>query len=153
MADDNTPAAKSKAATNDTGGEAVANVIANAEQMTEARAEGLKAGAEAERTRIFAILNADEAQGRFAQAKVMAEQGMTAEAAIAVLATLPRQEPSATARDGGSAGTAGASVSAFEAHMARLGNPDVDPDAEVPNEDIAAASSWAQSIRRVHHIQ
>jgi signal peptide peptidase SppA len=56
----------------------------------EGHAEGAKAGAEAERTRILGILTHAEAQGRTAQAIALAEAGLTAEQAAKAMAASPR---------------------------------------------------------------
>lgn len=69
-----------------------------ATMMSEARAEGMKAGAGAERARIQAILEHAQAEGRDATAKHLAfSTDMSAEAAVALLATMPKAVPVAAA--------------------------------------------------------
>lgn len=76
--------------------------------------EGMEFGTRAERERIQAILTHEQAEGRVAQAIAMAlETDLNAEQAGKLLARSPKQD---------------ASPGGFEAAMARLGNPDIDPD-------------------------
>jgi hypothetical protein len=59
--------------------------------MTDARAEGVKAGAVAERSRIQGILAHAESDGRTATAQHLAfATDMTPEAAVTLLATMPK---------------------------------------------------------------
>ena len=66
--------------------------------MSEARAEGLQAGAKAERSRIQSILGNAAAEGRTATAQHLAfNTDMAADAALALLATFPQAQPVAAA--------------------------------------------------------
>lgn len=66
--------------------------------MGDARAEGVKAGASTERARIQAILNNEQSDGREATAKHLAfATDMSADAAVALLATMPAAKPAAAA--------------------------------------------------------
>lgn len=72
---------------------------ANATALENARAEGAREGAAAERARVAGILNANEAQGREQLARHLAfSTDMTPEAAAAVLAASPRQAEAAPAQ-------------------------------------------------------
>lgn len=85
---------------------------------------------EAERARLLGILELPEARERQAAALALAKTpGMTPEAAAAVLAAVPVPKPA-----GG--------LSAFEKHMAALGNPPIgdDDDSRPPAPDPAAWS-------------
>ncbi len=94
-------------------------------------------GASAERERIAAILNHDEAKGREAQAKALAlDTELTPEAAAKVLAASPKE---AAAGD------------QFSRHMAKLGNPEVGPDDEDDGADTQASAQagWTKAAAKV----
>jgi signal peptide peptidase SppA len=86
--------------------------LIRAERYADGFRDGQARGAEAERARICAILTHAEAAGRTAQAIALAEAGLAVESAARVLAASPRPAP----------------ASAFAAHMAALGNPDLGPE-------------------------
>jgi len=94
--------------------------VAAQQARDEGEKTGMIAGALAERTRISAILNHDEAKGRETQAKAFAfETDMDAETAGKLLASAPKvAEPAANQGN------------AFENHMNALGNPDIGADAD-----------------------
>ena len=105
-----------------------------------AHAEGIKAGAKAERTRINAILGHEAAEGRSDMASHMAfETDMTAEAATALLAKAPK----AGATGGGlaaamaAAGTAGV-TDADDSTGAELDAPVIDAQAIYKSRNAAA---------------
>lgn len=76
-------------------------------------------GRKAERERVSAIINHASAEGREAQAKVLAlETEMSVEEAVKVLDVSPKAEAKAPAGD------------QFSEYMERKGNPDVGPDAD-----------------------
>lgn len=90
-----------------------------------ARADGESAGRKAERERISAILDAEQAQGREGLAKHLAFGTDTApDAALALLDAAPKAE----------APKAGASFDSFNAAMNREGNPNVGADAAAGND-------------------
>jgi len=62
-----------------------------------AKAEGVTEGMNAERERIFGILNSEEAKTRPAAAKMAVNAGMTVEAAVASLNDMPEEKPQAAA--------------------------------------------------------
>lgn len=99
----------------------------------EGRAEGLKAGSDAERTRILGILGHAEAAGRIPQALALAEAGLSVEQAGKVLAASPKASE--------------ATDNPFVAHMNALGNPSVGPD---PKEDASdhdkIQSAWGRVL-------
>lgn len=99
-----------------------------------------KAGANDERTRIVGILSHAEAEGRTAQALALAKAGLTIEQAAEVLAATPKVEPKASA------------PSAFEQHMAAIGNPKVGAaTGDEPNEAELIDKSWARAFGRSGH--
>jgi signal peptide peptidase SppA len=101
--------------------------------MGEARAEGMKAGAANERTRIQAILGHAQAEGRDATAKHLAfATDMTPDAAAALLATLPQAKPAAEADP---------ALAAMAAGMVQ--GAGVKPEATVEPKESAAAESEA----------
>ena len=106
------------------------------EGAVSAQADGVKA----ERERISAILNHDEAQGREAQAKVFAfETDMAADMAVKLLAAAPMPATiEATTGD------------QFSQHMAKLGNPDIGAGSETeqPNA-IDTQASWGHAFANV----
>ncbi|ULQ45964.1 S49 family peptidase [Flagellatimonas centrodinii] len=96
----------------------------------EAKAEGVKAGAAAERTRIAGILNHANAEGRADMAKHLAfETDQTVEAASALLAVSPK-----------AAATAAAPADPLAAAMERTGTPAVGDGGA----DAAAAAAATQ---------
>lgn len=118
-----------------------AGVLLTSEPSTTAAdlAAARQAGADAERTRIFAILDHAEAkaEGRRDTALVLARNpAMDAATAAAVLATLPAAAPAAAA----------APVNALALQMAAMGNPPTmggDAPADDPLLDVQA--SWARA--------
>lgn len=95
----------------------------------EGHAAGLSAGAEAERTRITAILGSTEAEGRMALARQCIAAGLAADQAVALMAAAPK---AAVAAAGNPLATA----------MAALGNPDVKTDAgAAPAADAATLAT------------
>lgn len=113
-----------------------------------AHAAGFQAGAEAERTRITSILNHAEAKDRTTMAHMMIETGLDIDTAAKLLAASPK-EPSASI-------SAPAQPSAFERHLASLGNPAIGLDAKTGDDDdenstdalIARAVSLLPANRR-----
>jgi len=118
-----------------------AGVLLTSEPSTTAAdlAAARQAGADAERTRIFAILDHAEAkvEGRRDTALVLARNpAMDATTAAAVLATLPAAAPAAAA----------APINALALQMAAMGNPPTmggDAPADDPLLDVQA--SWARA--------
>lgn len=101
-----------------------------------AHAEGLKAGALAERTRIGAILNATEAQGRAKLAQTFAlESDLDAATVQKLLAASPKE-------------AAAAAANPLAAAMADVKNPDVGPDGgdDKDKSPQAEASALAMQI-------
>lgn len=101
----------------------------------EGYALGLKAGAEAERLRISAIIDHPEAKGREPLARALVAQGLSVEAAGTLLAAAPKTEAAAPATP---------QMSAFERHLQSTGNPDVGldaPDAEMSTESLLAQAA------------
>lgn len=113
-----------------------------------AQAAGFQAGTEAERARITGILNHPEAQGRTGMAHMMIETGLNIETAAKLLAASPK-EPSVTA-------SAPAQMSAFERHLASIGNPAIGLDVKTGDDEdenstdalIARAVSLLPANRR-----
>lgn len=113
-----------------------------------AQAAGFQAGTEAERARITGILNHAEAQGRTGMAHVMIETGLNIETAAKLLAASPK-EPNVTA-------SAPAQMSAFERHLASIGNPAIGLDVKTGDDEdenstdalIARAVSLLPANRR-----
>lgn len=92
---------------------------AHAAAVSAARAEGERAGAEAERTRIMGILNHAEAAGRPKLAMTLAgTPGMTAEASALILAAAAKETGGTTLAD------ASAGLAEFGADAAGAGKPD-----------------------------
>ena len=119
---------------------AAARAEGAAAAQVEGHAQGLKAGAEAERARIFGILGHEAAKGREATAHHLAQNtSMSADEAAAILATLP-QTAAAPARD----------AAAVLAQMAATAH--VDPQAasgtaaEASGEDAFAAAAARQGV-------
>lgn len=108
---------------------------------TEGITEGQTLGATAERARIAAILNHPEAQGRAAQATVMAlETDMTAEQAGKLLAASPKVEPTKVAGN------------PFAAHMAKLKNPDIGPgEGDGDGEGGESEAALIANVVALHH--
>ncbi|MCK7579301.1 MAG: S49 family peptidase [Chromatiales bacterium] len=104
-----------------------------------------QAGADTERTRIFAIIDSEAAAKRPQAALALARKpAIDAETAADVLAALPEEgmtldtvEPKTGA-------------SAFERHMAALGNPPVGTDDD-PSPDADARQLWGQIVARYQH--
>jgi signal peptide peptidase SppA len=101
-----------------------------------AKAEGAKEGALAERTRIMGIVNCEEAKGREKLAQVLCEQGMSVDAAKAILAaaaTAPAASAAATTATNG-----------FAAAMNSTPNPNISTEqaSAVTTEEPA----WMRSI-------
>lgn len=102
--------------------------------------QGMAEGASAERERIGAILNHEAAEGREAQAKVLAlDTDMNAEQAAKVLAASPKTEA-----------TPKAEGNQFSQHMAKL-NPDVPADGDEGEGDPQASvqAGWSQAAAKV----
>lgn len=94
----------------------------------EGHAEGVKAGMTQERERVSGIMAHAEAGGRGALAQTCVAQGLSVEAAAAVLAASPK------------ASVLAAASNQFAEHMAALGNPRVTPDAESVGEGADASA-------------
>lgn len=108
---------------------------ARVEGHTGGKAEGIKEGASAERTRINAILGSDEAKGRGALANHLAfETEMSADAAKAMLGKAAKETAEAPSTD------------ALGAAMGRLKNPSVGADVAEDQSDAAQASRLAGNI-------
>lgn len=106
------------------------------------RQEGMNAGAAAERARISAILNHEDAKGRAAQATAFAlETDMTAEQAAKVLAVSPK-EPQAAAQ-----------CDQFSQHMAKLGNPTIGADADEQTDPAATTHGWNTAMAKVINMK
>lgn len=92
--------------------------------VASARAEGTKAGATAEKSRIVAILASDAAKERPASALAAAlETDMTAEQASAFLGKLPVEKTAAVAPAPAAEGTQGGGTNAFTERMNQEGGP------------------------------
>jgi hypothetical protein len=122
-------------------GAAVAQVQAQAaldatraEGVAAGKAEGLKEGATAERSRISAILGSEEAKGRSELAQHMAfETEMSADDAKKMLAKSPKEGAAAPANP-------------LAAAMAQVKNPTVGADANADQSEDAQAAALASSI-------
>ncbi|WP_200376036.1 S49 family peptidase [Thiocystis violacea] len=98
-----------------------------------------KLGAEAERTRIFAILDSAAAQERPQAALALARKGAIDSATAAdVLASLPTEFATLEAT----------APTSFERHMASLQNPRLAPDGDETDPDLAASAAWATVVAR-----
>ena len=103
-----------------------------------AHAEGLKAGALAERTRIGAILNATEAQGRAKLAQTFAlESDLDAATVQKLLAASPTE-------------AAAASANPLAAAMAGVKNPDVGPDGGDDKDKSPQAEASALALQIIN---
>ena len=119
---------------------AAARAEGAAAAKAEGHAEGLKAGAEAERARIFGILGHEAAKGREATAQHLAKNtSMSAEEAAAILATLP-QAAAAPARD------AAATLQQMAA-TAHVDPQDAGKATEANGEDAFAAAAARQGVQ------
>ena len=103
----------------------------------EGHAEGVKAGMSQERERVSAIMGHAEAEGRATLAQTCVSQGLSVDAAAAVLAASPKAAPAA------------AGSNEFAAHMAATGNPKVAPDGEA-SEQTGAASAVASMVAMIN---
>lgn len=98
-----------------------------------AKAEGMKAGALAERERIMGILTCEEAKGREALAHVLCTQGSTVEAAKAILAAAaPAKQESAG--------------NVFAAAMASTPNPNMTTEQADAGEGDREVPAWKKAI-------
>lgn len=103
-----------------------------------AHAEGLKAGALAERTRIGAILNAAESQGRAKLAQTFAlESDLDAATVQKLLAASPTE-------------AAAASANPLAAAMAGVKNPDVGPDGGDDKDKSPQAEASALALQIIN---
>lgn len=104
------------------------------------RQAGIAEGRAQERARIGAILDHPESAGREALARTLAlTTDLTAEQAGPILAASPKAEPAAPA-----------AATDFAAHMARIGNPAVGPDAKPVDESVESAAVWDRAFQRVN---
>lgn len=115
-----------------------ASTVVNQQALDAAKAEGAQQGAQAERARIMGIINCEEAKGRETLANVLCEQGLSVEAAKAILAAAPKADQVA-ANNG----------NVFESAMANTPNP------EVANDQAASATdgntpAWHSAIRALN---
>lgn len=112
---------------------------------TEAKAEGFKEGAVAERNRINAILGSDEAKDRPKAAMAAAlKTDMTAEAASSFLADLPKEK--AETEQG--AASAGAGAMAFNDAMNKTGNPNLGLGSEEQAEEMTDEQKSQSRVAR-----
>lgn len=107
---------------------AEAHVAGREEGFAAGKAEGFAEGAKAERERISAIMESDEAKCRPVAARNVAmKTDMGAEEAVSFLAALPEEpSPKAEANEAGAQQQSGAS--AFKEAMEKTGNPDLSAD-------------------------
>lgn len=118
--------------------EAVATAAATASET--AKAEGIKEGAAAERTRISTILDSEAASVRPSAARLMVNLGVSAEQAEVELAKLPEEKPAAKVEEVKNPG--GAPKGMLKAAMAGTEQPNITTEAE--DDDEGAKPSRAQ---------
>lgn len=113
------------------GNEPTGAVITQA-QVDNAKADGMKEGATAERSRIMGIMGCDEAKGRESLAHVLCEQGMTVDAAKTILAASPKAQE-----------TTNASGSNFSSAMETTNNPNMTTES---SGDQASVPAWKTAM-------
>ena len=122
--------------------------------VTAARAEGVAEGASAERSRLSAILDSEEAKQRPTAARMLAfDTDKSPEAVASMLAKLPvetkGESTTATQPADGGAG-AGAGADAFKNAMAGTENPDIDASNEdgKPLSRVQASLALAKGVAK-----
>lgn len=125
-----------------------------AAKFKDAKTEAHAAGSEDEHKRIFAILDSEAAQRRPGAAQALARKaGVDATLAADILTALPEEHPAmdpAQAQAAEAARAAGGrSPSAFEQHMAALGNPPIGADQDTRRDPEADATAlWDRVAAR-----
>ena len=121
--------------------------------VTAARAEGVAEGASAERSRLSAILDSEEAKQRPTAARMLAfDTDKSPEAVASMLAKLPvetKGESTTTTPPAAGAG-AGAGADAFKNAMGGTDNPDIDASNEdgKPLSRVQASLALAKGVAK-----
>ena len=122
--------------------------------VTAARAEGVAEGASAERSRLSAILDSEEAKQRPTAARMLAfDTDKSPEAVASMLAKLPvetKGESTTTTQPAAGGAGAGAGADAFKNAMAGTENPDIDASNEdgKPLSRVQASLALAKGVAK-----